>query len=512
MHCVHMLCCSSKKIQKAKQFKMNNAISTDDFVFVDESPKNENGDENDVELTPKNDATTSTTAVPTAHASTDTLKPSTTTAETITLPFPITEELQAMRALIQSLATAQARQSELILKKLDEFHERQSTLEAQVKHLVQTAATNLQEGIVIRAVSHDDPNTDGGIVATKDLLSLPASSAVTAAAAVRVDTRGWTAHQWSSLATSLPSDCAAAVGLGGERLSREQCYLRALECDSHFTLAWNNLGLCLADGTFTKVGGRRYTKQQCYQRALEQNPRFAFAWNNLAMTLGDPRSTIILNGETYDQQACYIKSIECDPTLGYSWNNVGMRIPPGQSLVIAGEVMTSLDCFRRAAETAPNLPHGWLNLARGMRDGTVSVGGKMYSRIELFVQCVIADPAYAIGWANLGAEMVEPTVDISGRPYTKVEVHTRSLELDPKSLSSLTNLAILMSPTLSVTVGGDTMTRKDLLVRALEIDFGYSYAWNALAATLGGHEMASINGELFSKADCSARVYAALTS
>ena len=86
--------------------------------------------------------------------------------------------------------------------------------------------------------------------------------------------------------------------MAGETLSDKACYLRALELDPKYSLAWNNLGF-VGGGT---VAGETLSKEDYYWRALELDPKHTWTWTALGLDGSDAASIAEISRRKQERQ------------------------------------------------------------------------------------------------------------------------------------------------------------------------------------------------------------------
>jgi len=172
----------------------------------------------------------------------------------------------------------------------------------------------------------------------------------------------------------------------GQRYSKQDCYVKALELDENYARAWSNLGL---EGGGS-VKGQAYDEKGCCVKALELDENDAGAWFNLGCVGG---STV--KGQDYDAKGCYIKALELDENDAFAWNNLGNR----GGGTVKGQDYDAKACHVKSLELNEKNAATWYNL--GLKGGS-TVKGQAYDKKDCFVRALELNENDARFWRQLG--------------------------------------------------------------------------------------------------------------
>jgi tetratricopeptide (TPR) repeat protein len=143
------------------------------------------------------------------------------------------------------------------------------------------------------------------------------------------------------------------------------CYLRALQINSEYAKANNNLGNALEDL------GQLENAVASYRRALEIEPDLVEAHCNLGNALRDL-------GQLENAVASYHQALEIKPGYAMAHNNLGLV------LLSQGKLDNALEKFRRAVEIKPDFADAQCNLGSTLQSlGRFDVVANMYGGMEI---------------------------------------------------------------------------------------------------------------------------------
>ncbi|CAE7581579.1 unnamed protein product [Symbiodinium sp. CCMP2592] len=163
---------------------------------------------------------------------------------------------------------------------------------------------------------------------SKDLAASVADAAATAEP--KAQGPGEEAKALAPSASPSPADAKEAKAFwdlgrkgGGERngqsYSKKACFVKAVELDEMYALAWRNLGL-VGGGT---VKGQAYDAKDraCFVKAVEVDENYAIAWNSLGNQDGGT-----VKGQAYDAKDCFVRALELNENPSHEpmfWRNLG---------------------------------------------------------------------------------------------------------------------------------------------------------------------------------------------
>ncbi|MCE7875266.1 tetratricopeptide repeat protein [bacterium CPR1] len=182
----------------------------------------------------------------------------------------------------------------------------------------------------------------------------------------------------------------------------EDCFRRALECDPHDPLVWNNLGLYRAGS------GRLTEARECFTRAIELAPGRADLWIGRGMTFFNL-------GRLEEASGCFKECLARDERNAAAWEYLG------SCLWESGNREGAQPHFERAIEFAPRRASAWLHLGR------CYVARRLYEEaLPLLEHALELDASQQLGWYVIGSALI-----MLGRYADSVPVLDRAVELDP---------------------------------------------------------------------------------
>jgi tetratricopeptide (TPR) repeat protein len=184
------------------------------------------------------------------------------------------------------------------------------------------------------------------------------------------------------LANTLASE--ESVQLLPKSLNRAEAYLLAIQIDPKNAVAFNNLGVTIAnlEDTVTLGDGvSKMNKQELFLKAIESDPKFGHAYNNLAETMQPDQKMNYPDGRQVTRREMFVKSIELDPEYPYAYNNLGVILADAaegedNTVTLAnGETLGARASFLRciALGEHPALHHCYRNIAQLMDDSEIVV-------------------------------------------------------------------------------------------------------------------------------------------
>jgi tetratricopeptide (TPR) repeat protein len=181
------------------------------------------------------------------------------------------------------------------------------------------------------------------------------------------------------------------VTINDRTYTKLECLREALKLDPNDFRIWSNIatalegdetfeldgvtdnaqavGANLGSGETIVVNGQRMTKRDCLLRALEINPQDYRVWNNIANSFLNDQETMQFQGRSYTRRECQLQSLTLHEDNDAVWNNMGADMGPNDTVQIKGVVYTKMQCLARALRLEPNDFRIWNNVANGLRDG-----------------------------------------------------------------------------------------------------------------------------------------------
>ncbi len=267
---------------------------------------------------------------------------------------------------------------------------------------------------------------------------------------------------------------------------------------------WLDRGDALEPGGNALIGGEEVSKVECYRRALGLDPRMAEAWVNLGAALGGATGVTVA-GQEVAERACYVRALELAPDLLPAWMNLGEALGPGERAKVGGSEVSSIDCYRRALAVDGRTPAAWLLLGLELGEADrADVGGNPLTRRDCLLRALELDRTSPDAWGALGEVLgAEGKVKVDEEEVDRLACYRKAVTLDPKDALYWTDLGASMeAEDGQVEVAGERVDRRTCFLRALAIDAGLPTAWSNLAEALGPDEVAEVGGTSFSGVKC----------
>lgn len=269
---------------------------------------------------------------------------------------------------------------------------------------------------------------------------------------------------WNNLGTCIAPGSYATVG-GCEVVSKLDCFVKAVTLDPTNFCAWNNLGGVVGvHGAF--VNGQRFSRCECVLRSIAINPQQMEPWVNLATSL-PPDDDDGAHPHTYSKRHCLETALGIDPSRSDVWGMLGehLLVLPPSTAVVAGVVVDRRHCLERALELRANITGAdgggdtscmdavvslWEGLAcelsRG--GGVATVSGRRLDQLDCLVQIVIANPLASTAWNDIGVLLDTRSerggVRIGEGWYTERQCYERAVTADATNGSAWNNLGIVV--------------------------------------------------------------------
>ena len=231
----------------------------------------------------------------------------------------------------------------------------------------------------------------------------------------------------------------------------ETLWSHTLDCTSQNPLAWNNLGLALADrGQFEEA----FTD---FRKALEIDPDYALAHYSFGVTLAG-------RGRLDEAIVHYRKALDIDPDYALGHYNLG------NALVGRGQLDEAIDHYRKALDIKPDSAAAHYNL------GVALAGrGELDEAIGHYRKALEIEPGDADAHNNFGAAL-------AGRgEFDEAIIHFQeALKIKPGDPQTHNNLGLALAGRGQV---DEAITH---FQKALEIDPDYLSAHYSFGITLAG--------------------------
>jgi hypothetical protein len=290
-------------------------------------------------------------------------------------------------------------------------------------------------------------------------------------------------------------------GPGGP-VSRLDCLRTAADLAWDNSVVWMHVGASLEEGEVLEVRDTAMTPLGCLLRSVRLDPSNGTAWLNLAFALR-PEQCITLPdvGKIGRLEILSLGAAALERELAAAVNPAAAEdtasMLSGCYAMGAGAMM---------AGHAANVPEG---LPRE-RSFTFPAGGpEQRTALQCVERALQVDPGAAMPWSMAGNLMRSgDTVKLKdGSTATRSDVLQHLLSNDPENADALAGMAEDLTADGTVTVAGQTMTKIELLGRALSHDVASVAAWRELgkhcAAT--GAELPLADGSKLSAVECYGR-------
>lgn len=331
--------------------------------------------------------------------------------------------------------------------------------------------------------------------------SIPVTQQVCYIKSIEVNPRH--APGWSNLGTTV--DEKETIRVMGALYSKRALYLKALESDPTYSPAWGNLGNVMTADEEILLRGELLNKRQVYAKGIESDQKNAYPWNNLGVALlHKSHDFVTINGTKYDALACFARAAMLDPKFVDPWKNLGEQLRAGQTTAVGREhCLTNVQCLVRALELDRARASTWSYLAYTMRDDeTVTISGTNMSKVDVYARALALRPKYVTTWRNVAATLREDQkVVVDGEAFSARECYLKAITLAPLDGPSWGYLGYLLGRDDSVSIDGVSYTKKDLYLKSLDLDNKHARVWQYLADLIGGDSIA-VQGETLTRIDC----------
>jgi len=290
--------------------------------------------------------------------------------------------------------------------------------------------------------------------------------------------------------------------MDGQHYSAAQCLEKVLQYEPKHFGAWNNLGTA-GGGT---VAGQHYSAVQCMEQSLKLDPKHVDAWHNLGVDGGGT-----VKGQKFSKAQCFEQAIKYDPKHASAWHNLGIE----GGGTVEGQKYSKAQCLEQALKLEPkhaSAEAGLLEQQRPSaedtrRNGSVVKEPVAEKDLPLAEQERLKEKVFKLGpkisgdysegnselaaWrfmANMGGGVMD------GQRRTRKQCLVKVLQLDPKSAGAWNNLAVAGGGT----VEGRHYSKVQCIERSLDLDPKFANTWNDLAVAGGG----TVHGQHYSALQC----------
>jgi tetratricopeptide (TPR) repeat protein len=340
---------------------------------------------------------------------------------------------------------------------------------------------------------------------------------------------------WVNVARSMQLQKINKLEISGGPLDAKQIFLRAIELDPNDSLAYTCLGNELQlDETIElpSAPGRLWTRQQLILKALDLNSHNPTAMWQLADTLYPGEVITLPDGSKMNEEQLCMKAVHLDANDTFALRALARRILPDWSIRLAsgapatkeslylqvmladpldfvavanlvkslfaagksskefpdGTEKTITELILLALSIEPRLSDMWNILAMLTPPGELQTmpNGEKLSQTDLFLRAIAANQSDPDPYYNLARTMVpSDSVDVLGTPMTPRELFLTAIKLNPTSALAYYYLAqSLLGHEQFDSIAlpdGSALTKKDLLIKAIDLDETDSRFYNALA-------------------------------
>ncbi|CAE1308339.1 OGT [Acanthosepion pharaonis] len=193
------------------------------------------------------------------------------------------------------------------------------------------------------------------------------------------------------------------------------CYLKAIETQPNFAVAWSNLG-CVFNAQ-----GEIWLAIHHFDKAVALDPNFLDAYINLGNVLKEAR--------IFDRAvAAYLRALNLSPNHAVVHGNLACVYYE------QGLIDLAIDTYKRAIELQPNFPDAYCNLANALKEK-----GKVAEAEECYNTALKLCPTHADSLNNLANIKRE-----QGNTEEAVRLYLKALEVYPEFAVAHSNLASVL--------------------------------------------------------------------
>ncbi|XP_039262737.2 UDP-N-acetylglucosamine--peptide N-acetylglucosaminyltransferase 110 kDa subunit-like isoform X2 [Styela clava] len=193
------------------------------------------------------------------------------------------------------------------------------------------------------------------------------------------------------------------------------CYLKAIETQPNFAVAWSNLG-CVFNSQ-----GEIWLAIHHFEKAVTLDPNFLDAYINLGNVLKEAR--------IFDRAvAAYLRALNLSPNHAVVHGNLACVYYE------QGLIDLAIDTYRRAIELQPHFPDAYCNLANALKEK-----GKVEDAEECYNKALRLCPTHADSLNNLANIKRE-----QGLIEEAIALYCKALEVFPEFAAAHSNLASVL--------------------------------------------------------------------
>uniref|UniRef100_A0A914X6Z0 protein O-GlcNAc transferase n=1 Tax=Plectus sambesii TaxID=2011161 RepID=A0A914X6Z0_9BILA len=198
-------------------------------------------------------------------------------------------------------------------------------------------------------------------------------------------------------------------------LKIQACYLKAIETQPQFAVAWSNLG-CVFNAQ-----GEVWLAIHHFEKAVQLDPNFLDAYINLGNVLKEAR--------IFDRAvAAYLRALNLAPNHAVVHGNLACVYYE------QGLIDLAIDTYRRAIELQPNFPDAYCNLANALKEKGLVAEAEIAYNTALQLSPTHADSQNNL--ANIKREQ--------GKIEEATRLYLRALEIYPEFAAAHSNLASIL--------------------------------------------------------------------
>lgn len=260
-----------------------------------------------------------------------------------------------------------------------------------------------------------------------------------------------------------------------------------------------NIANSMVDGETFEIEGEKLNRQQLYIKALHIDPRDGYIWAQLCNTLDD--GPAFVNGNEITRRACIANSIteitaspdkgDAAIVLERQWGVLGMllRSKKKTSVMVGGVLVTDTGCFVKVLEYNATNSYFWVLLGRSLIPTTdVEVNGETINQRGAYFRALEIDPEFGYAWYSLAYTEVVPSTEVvmggGGNRMdvmTKIQCLIRAVEVprdhqrkymytttDQDRCKAWLGLGTTISPNDFVEVNGETVSQKQCYINLLK--------------------------------------------
>ncbi|XP_062513815.1 UDP-N-acetylglucosamine--peptide N-acetylglucosaminyltransferase 110 kDa subunit-like isoform X2 [Corticium candelabrum] len=193
------------------------------------------------------------------------------------------------------------------------------------------------------------------------------------------------------------------------------CYLKAIETQPNFAVAWSNLG-CVFNAQ-----GEIWLAIHHFEKAVQFDPTFLDAYINLGNVLKEAR--------IFDRAvAAYLRALNLSPSNPIVHGNLACVYYE------QGLIDLAVDTYRRAIELQPHFPDAYCNLANALKEK-----GRVHEAEQCYNTALTMCPTHADSLNNLANIKRE-----QGKIEEATKLYVKALEIFPEFAAAHSNLASIL--------------------------------------------------------------------